>query len=343
MGEIINQSSKVLLVTRQWGSNAGFNTELKQCLIEYCGTDRVKHLELSNSENLIDAILNITKEYKIDFLIIDSRSCIIDARVPALFSNLKDARILNLVCKDRHIVPICIVTDPLMPGFALVGDLVTLRNGILVPITASIPFSRFLSRKSTRAVGTPISASTFFEVERTNVGLPKLYDLFLGGSIYEPRKSYFAAVVEKLSGSGIRIQLHPKVSNTYFEYLQGLSNAKMVLSTNFLQLPGSKKLHLLGKTLETLHVGSLLLTQSTPDLTRNFVEHEDFVPISSAADASEKILFYYQNEKERSRIAGNGYRKARKMASDRYFFTEINRGLRDSNLPVIKVDQTDVE
>ena len=333
-----SQPKVVLLVTRQWGSHAGFNIELKQCLIEYCGTNLVKHLELSNSENLIDAILNITREFDFDFLIIDSRSCIIDARLPALFSNLKDAKTLNLICKDRSIVPICIITDPLMPGFALVGDLVTFRNGIIVPITASIPFSRFLFRKSTKAVGTPISASTFFELERTIIDVPKLYDLFLGGSIYEPRKSYFESVVEKLSESGIRIQLHPKASNTYFEYLQGLSSARMVLSTNFLQIPGSKKLHLLGKSLETLHIGSLLLTQSTPDLTRNFVEYEDFVPVSSAADASEKILFYYQNEKERNRIAHSGYAKARQMASNNYFFSEIDRGLRDYNLPTLKAN-----
>ena len=338
-----NQPGMVLLVTRQWGSNAGFNTELKKCLIEYWGTDQVKHLELISGENLLDAILNITEEFDFKFLIIDSRSCIVDARIPALFSHLQNARTLNLICKERSIVPICILTDPLMPGFALVGDLVTYRNGIVVPITASVPFSKFLLRKSTKALGTPISRSTFFELEKALSGAPKLFDLFLGGSIYEPRKSYFEAVVEKLNGSGIRIQLHPKASDTYFEYLQGLSSARMVLSTNFLQLPGSKKLHLLGKSLETLHIGSLLLTQSTPDLTRNFDEYEDFVPVTNAADATEKILFYYQNEEERSRIAGNGYAKARQMASNKYFFSEIDRSLRNSKLPVMKVGETNAE
>ena len=338
-----NQLGMVLLVTRQWGSNAGFNTELKQCLVEYCGADQVRHLELSNSENLIDSISNITREFEFKFLIIDSRSCIINAKMPALFFHLQDARTLNLICKERDIVPICIVTDPLMPGFALVGDLVTYRNGIVAPITASIPFSKYLLRNSTEALGTPISIKTFFEVEKVMSGAPKLFDLFLGGSIYEPRKSYFEAVVEKLNGSGIKIQLHPKVSNNYYEYLQGLSSARMVLSTNFLQLPGSKKLHLLGKSLETLHIGSLLLTQSTPDLTRNFVEYEDFVPVSNAADASEKILFYHQNEKERIRIAGNGYSKARELVSKKFFFSEIDRGLRDSNLPLMKLDKASVE
>jgi hypothetical protein len=337
-----NQSGIVLLVTRQWGSNAGFNSELKQCLIEYCGINQVMHLELSNSENLIQAISRAIGEFEVEFLIIDSRSCIIDARLPALFSHLQDARTLNLICKDRGIVPICILTDPLMPGFALVGDLVTYRNGLVAPITASVPFSKFVLRKSTEALGTPISVNTFFELQKATSSTPKLFDLFLGGSIYEPRKSYFNAVLEKLGGAGLRIQMHPKISDTYGEYLQGLSSARMVLSTNFLQIQGSKKLHLLGKSLETLHVGSLLLTQSTPELTRNFVEYEDFVPVTSAVDASEKVLFYHKNEEELSRIAANGYAKARQMACNKYFFTEINKSLADSNLPVMKMDNTNV-
>ena len=335
-----NQTGIVLLVTRQWGSNAGFNSELKQCLIEYCGESQMMHLELSNSENLIQAISRAVGEFEVKFLILDSRSCIIDARFPALYSHLHDARVLNLICKDRGIVPICIVTDPLMPGYALVGDLVTYRNGLVAPITSLVPFSKFVLRKSTKALGTPISINTFFELQKVMSGTPKLFDLFLGGSIYEPRKSYFNAVLEKLGGAGLRIQMQAKIGDTYSEYLQGLSSARMVLSTNFLQIPGSRKLHLLGKSLETLHIGSLLLTQSTPELTQNFVEYEDFVPVTSAADASEKILFYHKNEEELSRIAANGYTKARQMACNKYFFTEINKSLANSNLPVMKMDNT---
>ena len=338
-----NQHGVVLLVTRQWGSNAGFNSELKQCLIEYCGTNQVMHLELSNTENLIEAISRTIEELDVKFLIIDSRSCIIDARLPALYYHLRDARTLNLICKNYGIVPICILTDPLMPGFALVGDLVTYRSGLVAPITTTVPFSKFVLRKSTEALGTPISIQTFFELEKAISGKPKLFDLFMGGSIYEPRKSYFNAVLEKLGGAGLRIQMHPKTSDTYGEYLQGLSSARIVLSTNFLQIPGSKKLHLLGKSLETLHIGSLLLTQSIPELTRNFVEYEDFVPVTSAADASEKILFYHQNEEERSRIAANGYMKARQMVYNKYFFKEVNKSLAISNLPVMKMDEADVE
>lgn len=338
-----SQSRQVLLVTRQWGSNAGFNTELKQCLIEYCGVEHVKHLELSNSEDLVDAISSIIDKMEFRFLMIDSRSCIIDARMPSLFLHLQDARTLNLICSARKIVPICIVTDPLMPGFALVGDLITYRTGVVAPITALVPFSKFLSRNTTEALGTPISIRTFFELEKITTGVPKLFDLFLGGSVYEPRKTYFREVQKNLSGKGLRIELQPKLSDTYLEYLQGLSNSRMVLSTNFLQLPGSKKLHLLGKSLETLHVGSLLLTQSTPELTRNFVEYHDFVPVSSASDASEKILYYHQNEEERSSIAANGYAKARTMASGRFFVTEIDHALRNSNLPTMKGGYVNVE
>jgi glycosyltransferase involved in cell wall biosynthesis len=302
----------------------------------------VTHLQLGNSESLIDAISSKMEKFSFEFLIIDSRSCIIDARIPALFSHLHEARTLNLICKDRNVVPICIVTDPLMPGFALVVDLVTYRSGLVAPITAPIPFSKFLLRKSTETLGTPISIETFFEIEKRVNEVPKLFDLFLGGSNYEPRKSYFKAVLQNLDEFDLKIQLQPKMTDTYIDYLQGLSSARMVLSTNFLQLPGSKKLHLLGKSLEALHVGSLLLTQSTPELRQNFVEYEDFVPVTNATDASEKILFFHQNEKERNRIARNGYAKARLMANSRYFFREINRSLRNNKLPTIYEDHINV-
>jgi hypothetical protein len=248
--------------------------------------------------------------------------------MPNLFNHLREMRMLNEVCRKNEIVPICIVTDPLLPGFALMGDLLTYKSGLVVPITASIPFSGFLRRNSTRALGTPLSIKTFKSLKRYTTNEPKPFDLYLGGSLYEPRKSYFEKTLSILKSEKIKIHYSAKLTNSYKEYLQDLSSSKMVLTTNFLQVPGSTKLHLLGRSLETLYVGSLLFAQSTPDLKRLFIEYEDFIPVGNPLDAADKIRFFQENFKEAAKIAANGHRKATALVNSKYFFSEVNQALK---------------
>jgi hypothetical protein len=325
-------SKRVLIVTRDWGSTAGFNLELVACIKEYCGTENVVHSVIGNSDNVYSFVLKQLHMYNFDFLIIDSRVCVIDAKMPHLFNHLKEMRMLNELCKKNNTIPICIVTDPLLPGFAIMADLLTYKSGLVVPITASIPFSRFLGRKSTPALGTPLSIKTFNSVKRYSSNEPKPFDLYLGGSLYEPRKSYFEKTLSILKSEKIEIHFSPKQTNSYKDYLNDLSSSKMVLTTNFLQKPGSKKLHLLGRSLETLYVGSLLFAQSTPDLVRTFTEFEDFIPVDDPVDAAEKILFYQKNFEKAAQIAGNGHRKAAAWVNSQYFFDEVDKALTSSGL-----------
>jgi hypothetical protein len=175
---------------------------------------------------------------------------------------------------------------------------------------------------------------TFAKIDATNN--EHQFDLYLGGSIYEPRKSYFDSVNSLLSKSGIRIQQTPKNSDNYIDYLLDLRKSRMVLSTNFLQIPGSQKLHLLGKSIETLHVGSLLLTQSTSALTNNFVEYEDFVPVADPMDAVEKINYYHYHETERAKISLSGFLKAKQLVTNKHFMSQIDCALESHKLRRLK-------
>ena len=327
---------KILLLTRNWGREAGFNIELAKCITEYCGISSLTNLELENTESITSALIRATKDTNFDFLIIDARCCVIDARFPQLHTHLQDARQINLICRQKNIVPICILTDPLFPGFSLLADLLTYRSGLVVPITAEVPFSKFIFRQSSIPVGTPISIETFTELESTRHDSKHDFDLYLGGSTYEPRKSYFDKVNKILSKTEIRIQQTPKKADNYKDYLMDLRKSKMVLSTNFLQLPESKKTHLLGKSIETLHVGSLLLTQSTPELTHNFTENIDFIPVESPKDAAEKILHFNFYEEERLRISESGFSKAKKLVMRSYFISEIDHALTSNRLPKLR-------
>lgn len=327
---------QILLITRSWGSDAGFNIELAKCITEYCGANSLTKLELANLESITSAILRATTDKSYDFLIIDARCCVIDARWPQLHGHLQDARQINLICRQQNIVPICILTDPLFSGFSLLADLLTYRSGLVVPITAEVPFSKFIFRKSSLPTGTPISRDTFSELESTKQNSKHEFDLYLGGSSYEPRKSYFDNVNKLLSKTKIKIQQAPKKADNYKDYLLDLRKSKMVLSTNFLQIPESKKLHLLGKSVETLHVGSLLLTQCTPQLTRNFVEYVDFVPVDGPNDAAEKIIHFNLHENERLRIAESGFSKAKEMAMRSFFISQIDQALGSFRLPKLR-------
>jgi hypothetical protein len=221
-------------------------------------------------------------------------------------------------------------------GFALVGDLVTYRSGITVPTTTGINFASWISRNSTSPTGTPISLATFEQIKKAKVDQIPEFDLYVGGSFYPERHSFYQSVLDSLQNSSMRVRIKPKVSDDYVEYLADLSKSKMVLATNFHRIRGKDRFHLLGKSLETLHVGSLLLAQSVPELTSNFKEYKHFVPIQNPKDAVDKINYYFANEDERASIAASGYAKAREYAESKNFLSQIAFTLEASGLPEIR-------
>lgn len=325
-------SSKILFVSRQWGASAGFNLELLKSAQEFYGRELITYHILENSVSILDHLREQFSRENYKYLLLDTRCLIVDASFPSLIQHIIDTRKIYELCIKEKTVPICFITDPLMPGYALMGDLLTYRKGICVPITAPITFSRFLKRNSTLPLGTPISLSTSQELKNMVAITPKKHDVLLGGSLYAPRRLFFEKVTKELLQSGVNVFLQKKSSNSYLDYLSDLVESRIVISTSFVYSTKfigqiGQRYQMLGKSFEALYSGALLMTQSTSDFRRYFVEYKHYIPISDVNDTVQQSLRYLQDEESRSIIAQNGFNRAHELANERFFFSQIERAV----------------
>jgi hypothetical protein len=318
------------MVSRKWSQKAGFFSELEQCVIEYMGEQNLVHLRVEDDESLTQKIEGLLESIDFSFLILDTRCAIIDAAMPRLFIDLLEARHINFLCRKFDVIPIIINTDPLMPGYAILSDLLSYPNGLNVPITAAIPFSKFIRRNELYPTGIPISKLLLRKLEiQRNFNEKNFY---IGGSFYPERKEFFERVIKNLEFTSLSIKRQEKQSNSYFAYLQELMKSRMVLNTNFVHYPYRSfshkiKLQTLGKSFEALIVKSLLITHATPLLNHYLVEYEDYIPINSMGETIELINYFHANEEHRKQIAESGYLKIKSMINEQPFFERVNQGL----------------
>jgi len=318
----INEGKKQLFVVREWGSELGFNLEIRKCLEEYHGPENVEFLIIPNKAKAHITILDAIQHFKPTNIYIDTRIFIVDAKVFNLARHLREVSTLNLELKKAGVRPICIVTDAQAPGYCLVAELLTHRVGYIVPIGSDFRFqSRNRNLNQLPGMFNPISLSTAESLnQRTEI---KTKDVFLGGNLYEPRKSYMTEVVKKLSSWDIQVEISSKKSSSYNDYLLELSQHKIVLNTNF--IANSTKVHMVGRNIEALHSGALLITQDTPLLLKYFQRDQHYLHASSPTEAANLINYFLQNPLELSAIAKRGNEAALQFARDRYFVSTINK------------------
>lgn len=325
----MNGSHGNLLIVREWGKDLGMNLEIEKCLREFHGNANVEVIIVPNNANILEFFANMVSIKMPKRIYLDTRIFIVDAAITSLMRHLTEVSAVNKLLKSLQVIPVCILTDALeAPGYLLVAELLVHGIGVLLPGGADSPIRGFSRKSRTKPTFNPISFETGEFLK--NSSIEKSKDLYLGGLMYEPRKTFIKEVVSELNGSGIELTLSPKKSDSYIDYLTELSRFKIVLNTNF--VVNSKEKNMVGRNIETLHVGSLLLTQNTTLLTELFTEGEHYINMNSAADAASKIKYFLENPDEAEAIAMAGREKALHYAREQYFMNLVNKKIDELNL-----------
>ena len=137
--------------------------------------------------------------------------------------------IINRILKANNIIPVCILLDALeAPGYLLVAELLIHRIGVLIPWGEDSPIHGFSPNSRVHDSYNPISFETALLLK--NLAPKKSKELFLGGLLYEPRKSFIESVVKELHDSEIEISVLPKKTDSYINYLSELSKFKIVVN-----------------------------------------------------------------------------------------------------------------
>lgn len=321
-GLVVEESDLHLFIVREWGENIGANQEVLKCLIEFYGSKNVEIAIVPNEANIVDFFRNIVLLKNPSRIYVDTRIFIVDAAMFSLTRHLTDVSIINRILKANNIIPVCILLDALeAPGYLLVAELLIHRIGVLIPWGEDSPIHGFSPNSRVHDSYNPISFETASLLK--NLAPKKSKELFLGGLLYEPRKSFIESVVKELHDSEIEISVLPKKTDSYINYLSELSKFKIVLNTNF--VVNSNKKHMVGRNIETLHVGSLLLTQNTPRLQRLFTEGVHYINMESPSDAAIKIKYYLNHQDKAQKIAIAGQEQAIEYSRESYFVRSIDR------------------
>ena len=324
----MDSSNGNIFVVREWGKDLGFNLEIAQCLREFYGDNNVDVLVIPNTQNTIEFFRKVLITKNPQRIFMDTRIFIVDAAMPSLLKHLVEVSRLNRILRKAGKIPVCIITDSKEPGFLLVAELLTHKIGIIVP-TASKVSNCAVSRKSiSDVVFNPISIETSCMIR--NTPQQKVKDLYIGGLMYEPRKSFMEDVMHQLIGYPISIEVVPKRANLYKDYILELSAHKIVLNTNY--IVDSMKTHMVARNIETLHSGSLLITQNTYLLEKYFTAGVHYIHVGSPLEAAMAVKYYLENEYERESISKAGQDKAIKYAESKMFTVKVERKLEEIGL-----------
>jgi spore maturation protein CgeB len=110
----------------------------------------------------------------------------------------------------------------------------------------------------------------------------------------------------------------------YSEYLRPLKFSKFAFSNGYLS---SVESIIVGRALESLACGSVLLYEAGSDLNFFFSEYQDFVPILNVPDLIEKVYFLSENDTLAQTIADNGQKKMLSEFSSSNFWELVLRRL----------------
>ena len=329
MVSLMDKSSGYVFVVRDWGRDLGFNLEIEKCLREFHGHENVELIAIPNNASIFEFFTNMMSSKMPKRIYLDTRIFIVDATMLSLAKHLAEVSAVHNLFKSTKVTPVCMLTDVLKaPGFLLVGELLVHGIGVLIPMGADSQIRGMSPKSRTKPIFNPISVETGEFLEKSNVKKSK--DLYLGGLMYEPRKTFIERIVSDLSGTEIELSLVSKKSDGYTDYLTELSRYRIVLNTNF--VVNSKEKHMVGRNIEVLHAGSLLLTQNTNLLEELFTEGEHYINIESPSDAAEKIKYFLKNQDEAQAIATAGKEKALNYAKEQFFMKLVNKKIDELNL-----------
>lgn len=318
---IADKNIRHLYVIREWGRDLGLNTEIKKCLEEYYGIENVEVLIVPNHIRADIAMMDAIHEFKPAYIYMDSRIFIVNSKMLSLVKHLIEITFLNLKLKKANVIPICFVTDAQAPGYCLVADLLIHKIGYVVPMGSNFRYENRDRYRKLPGQFNPISEST--AVLLSSNDQVKTKNVYLGGSLYEPRKSFMIDVRKRLEHLGIKVDISSKKPDSYIDYLKELAEHQIVLNTNF--IADSTKVHMVGRNIETLISGALLITQDTPLLVQYFQKGQHYVHASTPIEAADMISYFLKHPDELSQIAKNGQKAALHYATNKLFVSVIDQ------------------
>lgn len=153
------------------------------------------------------------------------------------------------------------------------------------------------------------------------------YDVTFVGQKYGIRLN----VINNLLKNNIPIQVFGRGWGKYIifdEIVYIFSNSKINLNISS-SYKNKRIKQIKGRVFEVLMCGGFLLTDYVDGLEDYFKIGEEIVCYETQEDLVEKIMYYLKNEKERQRIAMNGYQACRQRHTWGHRFTDIFMALDD--------------
>ena len=299
----------VLYVYREWGEDTAVILATKDSLGRFLGTSPLDCLCLKT----MDSIVAITKtqigKRSYTHLVLDWRAMVASAfwyQIPGL---LADCRRLANTCYENNISVLCQSTDFYDPADRIVSSLLTSNGGQVISL-ACLPNLRFFPHK--RVIGPAPITLPKQATAAPAPDAPREIPVFFGGSLYQPRKSFFDSLARELELRRIGFVYSRKSDvKAYEDYLNILSRSKIVVLTTVVSLDRRLR-QLQGKAIEATGMGALLIAQQCDSLDAFFEPNIDYVPfdgLDQVDHVANLIEQFLSDNGIRSAIAANAQRK----------------------------------
>ena len=232
-------------------------------------------------------------------------------QIPKLL--LKSALIAR-ACAKKDIMVLCQSTDFNQPSDRLLSAILTLNNGVVLSL-ATIPNLKFYPHKRVFGPTPPPPLEKNFCSKDKIAKKYRRIDINMGGSLYEPRESFYKSIYDVMSKRKYNCFFTEKNNITkYDEYINTLQDTKITVLTTFtVPHSGDEKLRQLqGKATEATAAGSMLFIQDCQAVREIFQPWTEYVPFDSLDDIDgivDLLVYYLENEDERARIALGGHQR----------------------------------
>lgn len=113
------------------------------------------------------------------------------------------------------------------------------------------------------------------------------------------------------------------------KYADIFKGSKMTLSFSFSKNDFSHVIN--ARPFEAMNCGAMVLEEENFETSKLFIPFVDYVPYTSKKDLLEKVQYYLKHDKEREKIAKNGYKKVTTLyTAKRFWKLMIGRALKTS-------------
>jgi hypothetical protein len=317
---------------REWGRGTSWTELTRSTLKQFVGAKNYYEYCLSATQDLPTWFRTYVSRSSADILLLDVRVLIVSARwfeVPKL---ILDCWKIQNEANRRGMQIVVFTPDWAGPGdrliaFALTsGKHVVVASGLLPKSKDFRRFQRIVSPAPLVAVyNAPKSESPLAHDQR-------LIDVFFGGSLYEPRKSFFEALASELSAKSVNFVFKKgKGDLSLGQYFKTLSSSKIVVNTSVFSENSSVK-QMTGKSSEASSCGALLIAERCEALDAFLRPGEEYVPfegLDDPAGVAELITQFLADRQSREAIALAGWQRTQAYLANGLFWPSVATHLKN--------------